>query len=818
MAAFISMFARSIPYITQAIYAGHTASVMLNHFSRSSKRIQEQILSARSSGYDDSQILTHMIKAGESAHMKALKGAGHKTKRERDESFTKAASLAKKAVAAAGIAAAAYGGYKYANRAVRPSEILPAQGGQQRQLTGPGGGQLPAPRQPPQLPNLPPSIPPQGQVITPPYSGPPGAAPFSKLNVNPAAGQTPGRAVSQQVIQPTPRAIIPPVPQARQQPQDKLGELESLLGNMGAQSQGQIPVPEAQMLPPEAKPYGKSQVPQAPTVGDATPEFDAWIERFKQPEEPMYPPVVKDIMPQPLSKEAPPPKNDLVETPNGDIGTVKSISGNKALIEVNGKMQPVEISSLKGQPDAIKKAKFVFDPSLIPESTKSAALAQVIPLPSNEGVVVRFHGSNPYMYHRKDGSPIPNDIIRSLIDGTEIPMTSGNTFLGNWDATVGDSRGSSNFKNLKNMAQSPEEAQSNPDPNKPLIFEELKDNFLHGLYKDFESSMIEVDKAFKAKKKEPKANETKPAKPVKKTVSNNLSKVSDDKNQQPLKENEKMTKERNNMGSLSMAALKREMKKKAELKEKKSINSDKSQAQREISRLKNQAKKPGSSQSGINASIEAAKKRGGLTKEVSPEKKKAESIKTFVEEENFRGDPIPLDKVPDKLYHVTTKKSAIDKDKMIKRGLGGGLGGVHKVVSFTSDKEIAKNLKNDVKLAATYFNKFKDNFNPLVAYKYLQNLATKEGWTFEHIYDYPENKDFKKDLKREEPLTLLKEYFKTRERTIGKKNPVILKEILANPEDVDIIEVSKSDLPINSNVRTGDDFLKEVAVYNDIPL
>ena len=609
-----AFFSQIAPHVYNALHNGYRSAAILSMITKSSGRAAKLLGLAKSSGYSDDKILDQLLQRAKSPRQRTLEGSGYySSDQKRDQKIDAARKILKTAGAAAAIGGAAYGAYRHMYpRAIQPSEILPAQ----RPGQGPQPQRmLPSPQQRPALPqniNTPPPPRPQQPIITP-YSGPPGAAPFSKLNVNPAAGQTPGRAVSQQVTQPTPRAIIPPVPQARQQPQDKLGELESLLGGMGAQSQGQIPVPEAQMLPPEAKPYGKSQVPQAPTVGDATPEFDNWIERFKQPEEPMFPPVVKDIMPQPLSKEAPPPKNDLVETPNGDIGTVKSISGNKALIEVNGKMQPVEISSLKGQPDAIKKAKFVFDPSLIPESTKSAALAQVIPLPSNEGVVVRFHGSNPYMYHRKDGSPIPNDIIRSLIDGTEIPMTSGNTFLGNWDATVGDSRGSSNFKNLKNMAQSPEEAQSNPDPNKPLIFEELKDNFLHGLYKDFESSMIEVDKAFKAKKKEPKANETKPVKPVKKTVSNNLSKVSDDKNQQPLKENEKMTKERNNMGSLSMAALKREMKKKAELKEKKSINSDKSQAQREISRLKNQAKKPGSSQSGINASIEAAKKRGGLT-------------------------------------------------------------------------------------------------------------------------------------------------------------------------------------------------------------
>lgn len=194
-----------------------------------------------------------------------------------------------------------------------------------------------------------------------------------------------------------------------------------------------------------------------------------------------------------------------------------------------------------------------------------------------------------------------------------------------------------------------------------------------------------------------------------------------------------------------------------------------------------------------------------------------------LEKENFRGEPIEFEKLPEKLYHVTTNLSAVNESGILKRGGTGdkGLGGVHKVVSFTTDPEIAKQLESDVKFAANYYKKFpSDKQNGLNVYKFLQNQSKNEGWLYENMYDDPSipRKEFEDEINRMSPLDQLKDYFRMRDRTTGKPNPVFLDKIKANPENIGIIEVNKNQIQDKSKIRTGDNWLKEAAVYADVSL
>lgn len=207
------------------------------------------------------------------------------------------------------------------------------------------------------------------------------------------------------------------------------------------------------------------------------------------------------IEPTKITKPKEIAKGESVVTDNGTIAEVKGTSGNNFLIEENGKIKQVPMDSLRSQPEAIKKAKIVFDPSKVSESEKSAALAFSVPMPDRSAIINMFHDGSYYVYRRKDGKPIDESIIKRIIEGQDIPMTTGETFMGSWNQDTGDSRGSASFKELTAMAQDPTKPD---DPSKPLIFEKITNSFTHGYIKEFMQLLKETGKNFSAKPKKPK--------------------------------------------------------------------------------------------------------------------------------------------------------------------------------------------------------------------------------------------------------------------------------------------------------------------------
>jgi hypothetical protein len=194
-------------------------------------------------------------------------------------------------------------------------------------------------------------------------------------------------------------------------------------------------------------------------------------------------------------------KGESVVTEDGNIAEVKGTSGNNFLIEENGKVRQVPMDSLRSQPEAIKNAKIVFDASKVPESDRSAALAISLPMPDKSAIINMFHDGSFYMYRRKDGKPIEDSVISRIIEGQDIPMSTGETFMGAWNQDNGDSRGSASFKELTAMAQ---DATKPDDPTKPLIFEKITNGFTHGYLKEFMKSLKEANRMFSAKTKKQK--------------------------------------------------------------------------------------------------------------------------------------------------------------------------------------------------------------------------------------------------------------------------------------------------------------------------
>jgi len=194
-------------------------------------------------------------------------------------------------------------------------------------------------------------------------------------------------------------------------------------------------------------------------------------------------------------------KGESVVTEDGNIAEVKGTSGNNFLIEENGKVRQVPMDSLRSQPEAIKKAKIVFDPSKVPESERSAALAISLPMPDKSAIINMFHDGSFYMYKRKDGQPLDESIIKRIIEGQDIPISTGETFMGAWNQDNGDSRGSASFKELTAMAQ---DASKPDDPTKPLIFYKITNGYVHGYITEFMRSIKETNRMFSAKPKKQK--------------------------------------------------------------------------------------------------------------------------------------------------------------------------------------------------------------------------------------------------------------------------------------------------------------------------
>jgi hypothetical protein len=202
-----------------------------------------------------------------------------------------------------------------------------------------------------------------------------------------------------------------------------------------------------------------------------------------------------------LQREEPskPEKGELAALPNGDIGEIESISGHSALVNVNGKIKNIPLADLQAEPETVKNAKIVFDPTQIPEELKSAALTYVIAPSSRNDVMISFGPSGKfYRYYRKDGKPVDEDIIKKLEEGTEMPMTSGSSYMGAWNADKADSRGTVATHELRDKAQ---KAGTVDNPVKEYWFEELDVPFMHGFYEEFNKILKTMSKKFEGPKK-----------------------------------------------------------------------------------------------------------------------------------------------------------------------------------------------------------------------------------------------------------------------------------------------------------------------------
>ena len=210
-----------------------------------------------------------------------------------------------------------------------------------------------------------------------------------------------------------------------------------------------------------------------------------------------------------LEKSTPIAKKDTVGTPDG-IGEVKEIRNGKALVEVNGKIKQIPEEELQPEPKEVKDSTFDFDPESVPEELRSAPLNEVYLPQDRRHVTIKYNqGLKPirYIYFRKDNKNIPLDYINKIVKGVQLPITSGLSFWGAWDATKSDSRGASNYEELVKNSQ---EEGSPDDPSKDYWFIKEESIYTHPYQEKMTEHLKRKEKEFNEKNKKPK----KPKKPA----------------------------------------------------------------------------------------------------------------------------------------------------------------------------------------------------------------------------------------------------------------------------------------------------------------
>lgn len=502
-----------IPFIQNAIFYGYNAKQILDFVGKRFNKMQKGIENSRNSGYSDDDILKFLGKRfpngdkpvkNMSAYEKHLKNAGLKTPKERTQQKMKAI---KGAMGIAGTALSAYNMYKmgqslpqnrsdlidaeYEILGSRPIEKLK----ETLQLPGQQPKQIEMGKQPP--------TPSEGQAIPMGYEKPAKLTDYVFEGVN--LEEAPGwlreklRFVQQAANKLEQAGKTPTDPEAEKL-KSKVQELLKQKPKLAEQERERL-----------IQGHPETEI----TLEEAATQLDQPIEtKQQQPALPEEQPEVEKptaLEPTPLKPDTKIEKGEQVVTEDGNLATVKGISGHHFLIEdADGKLKQVPFESLRGQPEAIKKAKIVFDPSLVNEMSKSSALNFVVTSPDHSGIYDMYNSSDEvYLYTRKDGKPIDESIIKSITEGTEFPLSKGDTFFGAYDPLIGDSRGAANSAYLVKMSQDKNTPTDKLDPSKPFWVEKVKNKYFHGLSKEVMNIFREVNRMYVAKPIKPKKENVK---------------------------------------------------------------------------------------------------------------------------------------------------------------------------------------------------------------------------------------------------------------------------------------------------------------------
>jgi KTSC domain len=153
--------------------------------------------------------------------------------------------------------------------------------------------------------------------------------------------------------------------------------------------------------------------------------------------EKISPKIAQNVQKQPNSQEKTKlkaQKGELVSTPGGEVGEIKSQRNGKALVDLNGKLHQEEEKSLEMPNEELIQA--VETLLNLPEIEKSAIISSLVYRPSKKEMFVKFHNGTRYVYEDVD-----EEDIRPIAEAMGVPVTTGQNIYGAWEKGKQDSRG-----------------------------------------------------------------------------------------------------------------------------------------------------------------------------------------------------------------------------------------------------------------------------------------------------------------------------------------------------------------------------------------
>lgn len=432
------MSAQLVNVITNAIARGMSAKQILNYLIRNNPQHANKINTAMAAGYTADKILSHLINPkGVTADSEQYLTDSEKAKKQ-DAIRKKQVYLGTAGAGAAGVLGLS-GLLGAGSGAIQPSAIFPPL---------PGGGPtsprgFPNPPQQLQLPNT-------GQISPSPQPGP-NPAPMQPS----PQGMPPNQPIMPQPFpQPSP-APQPTIPSSQLlQSMGQLDRVKAMLnaGNspdeiaagLNALMKGDERKAFGQMLKSgQAKPLiemvkdiqlERQQAQPAPQPMQPQPEPIQQQPIVPEPEQPLPPqeamPMPEEVLPEP-EPEKPIEKKSIVATPHG-VGEVKAISGDNAIVEIDGKAKKVPVNELIESPLPEKDLAQLHDDLVkgIEDATEEE-LSRMVDFAGYDPNTNRL-AFLPYtgaLYVYDDISPDDASLLRNVLN---VRKTSGENFIGAW--------------------------------------------------------------------------------------------------------------------------------------------------------------------------------------------------------------------------------------------------------------------------------------------------------------------------------------------------------------------------------------------------
>lgn len=237
---------------------------------------------------------------------------------------------------------------------------------------------------------------------------------------NQATTQQPPSKV-QQMAYPSAEFQPPEMPRMEKYKQDTKNNASKIINELGIEKQINDSISQGKNLEQVSKevlsslnPKQKSTYEKSVKEGQSKPmvglikDYLSPGEEMQQPQEPKKP-----------------VKGEIVATPHGVVGELKSIRDKEALVEDSGKLHKVKIDEIE-QPSE-NMIKTVANLLKIPEIDKSSLVSYWAYDPEDSQLFVQFHNGESYKYKDVDAKTISD-----LAEALGSPKTEGENVFGAW--------------------------------------------------------------------------------------------------------------------------------------------------------------------------------------------------------------------------------------------------------------------------------------------------------------------------------------------------------------------------------------------------